>query len=339
MFKKFLLPILLSGFIAGGAYATMGTKLDSVTVGTYLYPKTTGETLGSSSLRWSVYSSALNTNLSTGFAYIDSSGIVQRLAYGATTKYYRGDGSLQTLDTSVVPENGNLFYTDARVRAAISGTAPISFNSSTGVFTCVVANGSVAGCVSTSDYNSWTAKQAAGITGDIAVSGTTATIQTNVVTNAQAAQMAANTIKGNNTGSLANAVDMTVSQLKTLLALAFTDITGIATVAQTTIANVALTTCSTARTVDWSAGNQFTLLLTNANTCALTFSNATSGQSITIDLAQPASTGSAVVSYVTTVLWAAGTAPTMTTGASKTDSCTYKYNGTDYRGSCVQDMR
>lgn len=35
-----------------------------------------------------------------------------------TTTYFRGDKTFQTLDTSVVPENGNLYFTDTRVRAA-----------------------------------------------------------------------------------------------------------------------------------------------------------------------------------------------------------------------------
>lgn len=37
---------------------------------------------------------------------------------GTTAQYLRGDKSLATLNTAAVPESGNLYYTDARVRAA-----------------------------------------------------------------------------------------------------------------------------------------------------------------------------------------------------------------------------
>lgn len=112
------------------------------------------------------------------------------------------------------------------------------------------------------------------------------------------------------------------------------------TVAQMTIANQAPSTCTTSKTIDWSTGNSFTLALTNGDTCALTFSNAASGQTIVIDYTQASSGGgTAALSYSTTVKWGNGTVPTMTTGNSATDTCTYKYNGTDYRGSCVQNMQ
>jgi len=61
-------------------------------------------------------------------------------------------------------------------------------------------------------------------TGDVtgSASGATSltpalTIGSNVVTNAKAAQMATNTIKGNNTGGTANALDLTVAQVNTML--------------------------------------------------------------------------------------------------------------------------
>lgn len=164
------------------------------------------------------------------------------------------------------------------------------------------------------------------------------------------------TFLGNISGSSAAPSALTAAQVKTNLAIACSDLSdeaascatdatnasnissGTLSVARATPANVALTTCTTASTIDWSQSNSFTLLLTNANSCAVTFSNAVSGQVITVDYSQPTPTGSASVTYVSSVKWAGG-APTMTTGANATDTCTFKYNGTDYRGSCLQDMQ
>jgi hypothetical protein len=66
------------------------------------------------------------------------------LSPGTTAQYFRGDQTWQTLNTSIVPEFGNLYYTDARSRAAISATSPLSYSSATGVLslgTVPVANG------------------------------------------------------------------------------------------------------------------------------------------------------------------------------------------------------
>jgi len=38
---------------------------------------------------------------------------------GTTLQYYRGDKTFQTLDTSVVPENGPIYFTEPRVRATV----------------------------------------------------------------------------------------------------------------------------------------------------------------------------------------------------------------------------
>lgn len=84
---------------------------------------------------------------------------------------------------------------------------------------------SATGALSSTDWNTFNGKQAAGnyitaLTGDVVASGpgsASSTIQSNVVSNAKLAQMATLTIKGNNTGSTANASDLTVAQVNAIL--------------------------------------------------------------------------------------------------------------------------
>lgn len=59
------------------------------------------------------------------------------IAPGTTAQYWRGDKTWQTLNTTVVPEGTNLYFTNARSRTAISltttGTGAATYNNSTGV--------------------------------------------------------------------------------------------------------------------------------------------------------------------------------------------------------------
>jgi hypothetical protein len=125
------------------------------------------------------------------------------LASGTTAQYYRGDKTFQTLDTLAVPENTNLYYTqarfdtafgnksttnlaegtnlyytDARARAAITGTAPIDVSG--GVVSISQASGASNGYLSSTDWTTFNNKQAAlNGTGFVKISGTTISYDNN----------------------------------------------------------------------------------------------------------------------------------------------------------------
>ncbi|MBI3927281.1 MAG: tail fiber domain-containing protein [Armatimonadetes bacterium] len=64
----------------------------------------------------------------------------------------------QALDTGIVPEAGNLYHTDARVRNALSAQAPLAYNAGTGQFSMPQAGASQSGHLSSSDWTTFNNK-------------------------------------------------------------------------------------------------------------------------------------------------------------------------------------
>jgi len=67
----------------------------------------------------------------------------QPLPAGTSLEYVTGDGSLATLNTSIVAELTNLYFTNARARSALSATLPAVYNTSTGAISLDTVNATV----------------------------------------------------------------------------------------------------------------------------------------------------------------------------------------------------
>ena len=80
-------------------------------------------------------------------------------------------------------------------------------------------------------------------------------------------------------------------------------------------------------TLDLSLGNNHEITMPAGN-ITIAISNETNGQYFTIDITQDG-TGSRTVTWFTTIKWAGGSAPTLTTTADKRDSFGFKVTGTD----------
>lgn len=85
----------------------------------------------------------------------------------------------------------------------------------------------------------------------------------------------------------------------------------------------------TAYTINIASGTVQNLTLTG--NCTFTFPTATSGEQFTLFLNQDA-TGSRTVTWPVSIRWAGGSAPSLTTAASKTDVLSFIFNGTYWVG-------
>ena len=128
------------GFFAGNLTAInlSGTNTGNVTIGT-----ANGLSLSGQALSLGLASGSANGALSST-DWTTFNNKENAITAGTTAQYFRGDKTFQTLNTSVVPESGNLYYTDGRARGALSFAAGSgAYNTSTGVITIPTNNNQI----------------------------------------------------------------------------------------------------------------------------------------------------------------------------------------------------
>lgn len=123
----------------------------------YVIPSTSGNVLTSNGSIWisspasgAIWGSITGTLGNQTDLAAALSGKEPSITSGTTFQYWRGDKTFQTLNTSIVPELTNLYFTTGRAQSAINATSPLTY--STGVVGCQTASGSQAGCLSAADW-------------------------------------------------------------------------------------------------------------------------------------------------------------------------------------------
>lgn len=82
-----------------------------------------------------VTSSTLVNYATTASVTSGLAGKENTITAGTTAQYWRGDKSWQTLNTTVVPEGANQYFTTTRARTSLSAGTGITYNNTTGVIT------------------------------------------------------------------------------------------------------------------------------------------------------------------------------------------------------------
>jgi hypothetical protein len=156
-------------FFAVGTSGTDFNIASSVDTHTFNLPTASGTNRGAlSSADWSMFNAKENA-----------------ITAGTTAQYFRGDKTFQTLNTSVVPELTNLYYTEARVNAntnvaantaarhnAVTLGSANGLSLSTQVLSLGLASAGVTGALSGTDWNTFNSKQNA-LTNPVTGTGTT----------------------------------------------------------------------------------------------------------------------------------------------------------------------